>query len=126
MSRQRGWLSTEWPATTRQIRNFSSGSGWPQPDPRKVQEYPGVFAGDPSTEVLAAGTPANEPYGLVTESRGGRILLAVEAATRRYPPAAKAETNVVIASLVLCMVLILLSAAGAQNPQKVTVKRPRN
>jgi hypothetical protein len=41
-------------------------------------------------------------------------------------PVAKAETNMVIVSLVLCMILILLSAAGHDTPQKAVVKRSGN
>jgi hypothetical protein len=41
-------------------------------------------------------------------------------------PAEKAVTNVVLASLVLCMILILLSAAGSETPQKAIAKRPRH
>lgn len=131
MSRQRGWPSTKWPATTRQIRNFSSGRGWPQPDPGKWA-YPDVLAGYLSTEVLAAGTPANEPRGLVTAADGTVKLGAVESGwcderrLEKRAPAEKAVTNVVIASLVLCMILILLSAAGSQTPQKAIAKRPRH
>jgi hypothetical protein len=79
------------------------------------------------TEVLAAGTAANEPDGLVTIAEAKRILRSVEGGwlVRREWPAAKAVKNVVVASLVLCMTLILLSAAGRETPQKELAKHPR-
>jgi len=121
---------SNWLVTTRQIRNFSSGSGWPQPDEltrltRLIHRvlWP-LFRG---TEVLAAGTPANEPRGLVTIAERKDILRSVEGGwpVKRELPAAKAVKNVVLASLVLCMILILLSAAGSETPQKELAKRPR-
>jgi hypothetical protein len=90
------------------------------------------FAGYLSTEVLAAGTPANEPRGLVTAAEGTVKLGEVESGwcdnrrLEKRAPVEKAVTNVVLASLVLCMILILLSAAGSETPQKAIAKRPRH
>src|SRR5206468_4397977 len=92
---QRG-IYTERRATTRQIRNFSSGCPAPQPDlqapaPRTLPKPAAL-----GTEVLAEGTALNEPCGLVTLARVHRKLclsrLAAHA-TRAPQSGARVETN---------------------------------
>ena len=65
------------PETSQEAGAAKSSGGWEARIDDPASQEPGTSEAGESTEVLAAGTPGNEPDGLVTASGHNRILLSV-------------------------------------------------